>query len=119
MPITRSAPGLISFSWKSFATIYAITFWLLMTIVVVFIGFERINILHTTKQFDEYIYAIIFVIYLVPHFWIPFVGWGVATEVAKYKTSWGAFQVGCMRFMNFTRYINGNFLSMLTIFLRN
>ncbi|XP_037944716.1 gustatory and odorant receptor 22-like [Teleopsis dalmanni] len=93
MPILRSQPGRITFSWKSMATIYAIFFWCLMTFVVVIIGRERIHILHTTKQFDEYIYAVIFVIYLVPHFWIPFVGWGVANEVAIYKSSWGTFQL--------------------------
>lgn len=93
MPILRSEPGRITFSWRSIATIYAIIFWFFMTVVVIIVGKERIHILQTTTQFDEYIYAIIFVIYLVPHFWIPFVGWGVATEVAKYKTSWGAFQV--------------------------
>lgn len=93
MPILRSSPGRITFSWKSAATIYAVIFWCFMSVVVGIVGWERIQILHTTKQFDEYIYAIIFVIYLVPHFWIPFVGWGVAGEVAKYKTSWGSFQV--------------------------
>lgn len=39
------------------------------------------------------IYGVLFLIFLVPHFWIPFVGWGVAKEVARYKTSWGTFQV--------------------------
>lgn len=93
MPILRSRPGRITFSWKSGATIYAIFLWCILTVVVVIVGKERVRILQTTTQFDEYIYAIIFVIYLVPHFWIPFVGWGVAKEVAKYKTSWGSFQV--------------------------
>nr|AOE48126.1 putative gustatory receptor GR6 [Scaeva pyrastri] len=93
MPVLRSEPGRISFSWRSGATMYAILFWCLMTIVVLFIGQERVQILITTKDFDEYIYAILFVIYLIPHFWIPFVGWGVASQVAKYKTSWGTFQL--------------------------
>uniref|UniRef100_A0A240SX10 Gustatory receptor n=1 Tax=Glossina morsitans morsitans TaxID=37546 RepID=A0A240SX10_GLOMM len=97
MPILRSEPGRITFSWRSIATVYAIIFWFFMTVVVIIVGKERIHILQTTTQFDEYIYAIIFVIYLVPHFWIPFVGWGVATEVAKYKTSWGAFQLRYFR----------------------
>lgn len=47
-----------------------------MTFVVIIVGRERIQILQTTKKFDEKIYAILFVIFLVPHFWIPFVGWG-------------------------------------------
>uniref|UniRef100_W8CBK6 Gustatory receptor n=2 Tax=Ceratitis capitata TaxID=7213 RepID=W8CBK6_CERCA len=93
MPIQRTSPGRMSFSWKSSATIYAFIFWTVMTIIVLIVARERIQILYTTKQFDEYIYAVIFVIYLIPHFWIPFVGWGVAGEVAEYKTSWGKFQL--------------------------
>lgn len=68
-------------------------FYVFTTIIVLVVGYERIQILLTIKRFDEYIYAIVFIIFLVPHFWIPFVGWGVANHVAVYKTMWGAFQV--------------------------
>lgn len=68
--------GRVTFSWKSLATIYAIFFYIAMTVVVFYVGRERIRILGETKRFDEKIYAYIFVIFLVPHFWIPFVGWG-------------------------------------------
>ncbi|XP_054081537.1 gustatory and odorant receptor 22-like [Zeugodacus cucurbitae] len=97
MPIQRSSPGCMTFSWKSTATLYSFIFWIFMTVIVLIVGKERIEILYTTKQFDEYIYAVIFVIYLIPHFWIPFVGWGVATEVAEYKSSWGKFQLSFFR----------------------
>lgn len=93
MPIERSSPGKITFSWKSTATIYAICFYIVTSVIVLIVGYERVKILQTTKQFDDYIYAIIFVIFLVPHFWIPFVGWGVAKDVAIYKTMWGTFQL--------------------------
>lgn len=93
MPITRSSPGKITFSWRSGATIYAICFYIATTCVVLVVGYERLKILQTTSKFDEYIYAIVFIMFLVPHFWIPFVGWGVAHHVAVYKTMWGAFQV--------------------------
>ncbi|XP_063536245.1 gustatory and odorant receptor 22-like [Cydia strobilella] len=93
MPITRSSPGITTFSWKSRATIYAISFYMVTTVVVLMVGYERVMILRSIKKFDEYIYAILFVAFLVPHFWIPFVGWGVAHQVAIYKTSWGKFQV--------------------------
>ncbi|XP_031624857.1 gustatory and odorant receptor 22-like [Contarinia nasturtii] len=93
MPITRSSPGRVTFKWKSLATIYAVFFYIAMTVVVFYVGRERIRILSETKKFDEKIYAYIFLIFLVPHFWIPFVGWGVAKEVAVYKTMWGSFQV--------------------------
>lgn len=97
MPVIRDGPGKISFKWHSFATYYAIGFWSMMTFVVLVIGRERIKILMNITEFDEYIYAVIFVIFLVPHFWIPFVGWGVAKEVANYKTSWGPFQLRYFR----------------------
>ncbi|CAD7084266.1 unnamed protein product [Hermetia illucens] len=102
MPITRSGPGLVTFSWKSSATTYALIFYSLMTLVVLRIGYERVKILQTTKEFDEYIYAIIFILFLIPHFWIPFVGWGVAKKVAEYKTMWGHFQVRYYRVTNIT-----------------
>lgn len=92
MPITRSSPGKITFSWRSGATIYAICFYVATSCVVLVVGYERVKILQTTSKFDEYIYAIVFIMFLVPHFWIPFVGWGVANHVAVYKTMWGAFQ---------------------------
>lgn len=97
MPIERSEPGKVTFSWKSKATIYAIVFYIFTSIIVVFVGYERVHILQTTTQFDDYIYSFIFVIFLVPHFWIPFVGWGVATHVAVYKTMWGTFQLRYFR----------------------
>ncbi|XP_058467629.1 gustatory and odorant receptor 22-like [Malaya genurostris] len=93
MPILRSSPGRITFNWKSWASIYAYCFYLVSSVVVLIVGYERIVILQQTKKFDEYIYGILFVIFLVPHFWIPFVGWGVAKHVAVYKTMWGTFQV--------------------------
>lgn len=68
--------GKVSFKWRSLATIYAILFYIAMTVVVYYVGSERIRILGETKKFDEKIYAYIFVIFLIPHFWIPFVGWG-------------------------------------------
>ncbi|XP_062558676.1 gustatory and odorant receptor 22-like [Armigeres subalbatus] len=93
MPILRSSPGRITFDWRSWASIYAYCFYVVSTAVVLVVGYERVKILQDTKKFDEYIYGILFVIFLVPHFWIPFVGWGVAKHVAVYKTMWGAFQV--------------------------
>lgn len=93
MPITRSSPGKVTFSWRSGATMYAIFFYIVTTVIVLIVGRERLHILQTTVRFDDYIYAILFVIFLVPHFWIPFVGWGVANHVAVYKTMWGSFQV--------------------------
>lgn len=93
MPITRSSPGRMTFSWRSTATIYAIVFYIVTSVIVLIVGYERMKMLETTRKFDDYIYAILFIIFLVPHFWIPFVGWGVANHVAVYKSMWGTFQL--------------------------
>jgi gustatory receptor len=93
----RSNQGRVTFSWKSMASMYAFCFYCVATVVVLIVGYERIKILQDTKKFDEYIYAVLFIIFLVPHFWIPFVGWGVAVDVAVYKTMWGSFQVRYFR----------------------
>ncbi|GBP22349.1 Gustatory and odorant receptor 22 [Eumeta japonica] len=106
MPITRSRPGAITFSWRSNATIYAVCFYIAATFVVLAVGYERLRILHSIRRFDEYIYAVLFIVFLVPHFWIPFVGWGVAHEVAIYKTNWGKFQVE-LRAKASTKYVVG------------
>ncbi|KAL7029965.1 hypothetical protein ACKWTF_006447 [Chironomus riparius] len=97
MPIERSSPGKVTFSWRSKASIYAFFFYLTLTVLVIIVGIERIKVLQNTKKFDDYIYGILFVIFLIPHFWIPFVGWGVANDVANYKTYWGTFQVRYFR----------------------
>ncbi|KAH1024972.1 hypothetical protein HUJ05_009792 [Dendroctonus ponderosae] len=58
------------------------------------VGYERVDILlNKSRKFDEYIYAIIFIVFLVPHFVVPFVGWSVAHQVCDYKNSWGRFQL--------------------------
>lgn len=75
MPIERSSPGKVTFSWRSKASIYAVIFYLILTVLIVIVGTERIKVLQNTKKFDDYIYGILFVIFLIPHFWIPFVGW--------------------------------------------
>lgn len=94
MPIQRGEIGKITFGWCSTAMIYAYVFYASTTVLVVLVGYERFDILlNKSKQFDEYIYSIIFIVFLVPHFWIPFVGWGVAKEVCNYKNSWGTFQL--------------------------
>ena len=75
MPIERSSPGKVTFSWRSKASIYAFFFYITLTVIIVIVGIERIKVLENTKKFDDYIYGILFVIFLIPHFWIPFVGW--------------------------------------------
>nr|UNE74349.1 gustatory receptor 2 [Holotrichia oblita] len=94
MPIQRGQIGRITFSWLSIPSIYAYCLYAITTVVVLLVGYERLIILtQRSKKFDEYIYSVIFVVFLVPHFWIPYVGWGVAKEVCTYKNSWVLFQL--------------------------
>ncbi|CAH1113537.1 unnamed protein product [Psylliodes chrysocephalus] len=94
MPVQRGKIGKITFGWRSGPMIYAYMFYVATTVIVFMVGYERVDILlNKSKKFDEYIYSIIFILFLVPHFWIPFVGWGVATEVCDYKNGWGFFQL--------------------------
>ncbi|XP_066151940.1 gustatory and odorant receptor 22-like isoform X1 [Euwallacea fornicatus] len=94
MPVERGEIGKITFSWTSKPMFYAYAFYLITTALVLSVGYERVDILlNKSKKFDEYIYAIIFIVFLTPHFFIPFVGWSVAHQVCDYKNSWGRFQV--------------------------
>ncbi|KAH1015695.1 hypothetical protein HUJ04_007039, partial [Dendroctonus ponderosae] len=94
MPVERGEIGKITFSWTSKPMLYAYGFYVITTIVVLLVGYERVDILlNKSRKFDEYIYAIIFIVFLVPHFVVPFVGWSVAHQVCDYKNSWGRFQL--------------------------
>ncbi|KAL1498195.1 hypothetical protein ABEB36_009032 [Hypothenemus hampei] len=93
MPVERTI-GRITFSWTSKPMLYAYGFYVITTVIVVLVGYERLDILlNKSRKFDEYIYAIIFIVFLTPHFFIPFVGWSVAHQVCDYKNSWGKFQL--------------------------
>lgn len=52
MPITRSSPGKVTFKWNSTATIYAVFFYIVTSVVVLVVGYERLKILQTTNKFD-------------------------------------------------------------------
>lgn len=113
MPVQRGKIGKITFGWLSGPMIYAYVFYVITTVIVLMVGYERIDILlNRSRKFDEYIYSIIFIIFLVPHFWIPFVGWGVAREVCIYKNSWGTYQ---LHFYKITGKLLYGFLTFMSI----
>lgn len=93
VPVQRKT-GRVYYSLKSFQFLYALILYGITSILVVLVGRERLNILlYGSKKFDEYIYSIIFIVYLVPHFFIPYVGWAMGHQVCEYKNSWGRYQV--------------------------
>ncbi|XP_046492192.1 gustatory and odorant receptor 22-like [Neodiprion pinetum] len=93
MPIQRGI-GTTTFEWTSTATIYAMCLWVAETVVVILVGRERIeNTLQPDKPFDEYIYNIIFLCILTPHFLLPIASWRYGGEVAKYKNMWTHYQL--------------------------
>lgn len=64
------------------------------TIFVSIVFKERLElILRGGKRFDEYIYGIIFLSILIPHFLLPVAAWTNGHEVAKFKNMWTRFQV--------------------------
>lgn len=67
------------------------------TIFVSIVFKERLKlVLLPGKRFDEYIYAIIFLSILVPHFLLPVAAWTSGSEVAKFKNMWTQFQVSTL-----------------------
>ncbi|XP_044736884.1 gustatory and odorant receptor 22 [Chrysoperla carnea] len=98
MPIMRTSPGRTTFYWTSKATVYAYFLFTIETIYVTIIFKERLNImLEPGKRFDEYIYNIIFLSILIPHFLVPIASWRGGPEVAKFKNMWTHFQVRYLR----------------------
>lgn len=94
MPIDRSGIGLTTFRWTSGMAIYAYILYFFETVYVTVVFKERLLlILQPGKRFDEYIYAIIFLSILVPHFLLPVASWTNGPEVAKFKNMWTIFQV--------------------------
>ncbi|KAI4467823.1 invertebrate gustatory receptor [Holotrichia oblita] len=94
MPIERSAKGITTFRWFSGATIYAYSLFVAETIFVTIIFKERLLlVLQKGKRFDEYIYSIIFLSILIPHFLLPIAAWTNGHEVAHFKNMWTHFQL--------------------------
>lgn len=82
------------FRWLSKTAVYA---YLLFAAETVFVGAvlrERLSLLlQSGKRFDEYIYGIIFISILIPHFMLPIAAWTNGQEAAKFKNMWTRFQV--------------------------
>nr|UNE74348.1 gustatory receptor 1 [Holotrichia oblita] len=94
MPIERSGKGKTTFRWFSGATVYAYCIFAAETVFVSIIFKERLLlILQKSKRFDEYIYSIIFLSILIPHFMLPIAAWTNGHEVAKFKNMWTRFQL--------------------------
>lgn len=83
-----------AFRWSSTTTIYAYFIFSVETIFVSIVFKERLLlVLQPGKRFDEYIYSIIFLSILIPHFLLPIAAWTNGSEVAKFKNMWTRFQV--------------------------
>lgn len=74
--------------------LYAYFIFMAETAFVAAVFRERlILILQGGKRFDEYIYGVIFISILIPHFLLPVAAWTNGSEVAKFKNMWTRFQV--------------------------
>ncbi|XP_066245271.1 gustatory and odorant receptor 22-like isoform X2 [Euwallacea similis] len=93
MPIERRK-GKTVFRWFSVVTGWAYFLYIVETIFVSIVFRERLLlILQPGKRFDEYIYGIIFISILIPHFLLPIGAWRNGHEVAKFKNMWTKFQL--------------------------
>jgi gustatory receptor len=99
MPIMRSPKGVkmprTTFNWCSKAFIWAYIIYACETVIVITIGIERMKMFlsNTDKKFDEVIYNVIFMSFLLPHFLLPVASWRNGKEVAKFKNMWTSYQV--------------------------
>uniref|UniRef100_A0A6P7F900 Gustatory receptor n=1 Tax=Diabrotica virgifera virgifera TaxID=50390 RepID=A0A6P7F900_DIAVI len=92
MPIEREM-GKTTYRWTSATNVWAYFVFGVETIFVTRVFQERLNlVLLPGKRFDEYIYAIIFLSILIPHFLLPIGAWTNGLEVAKFKNMWTKFQ---------------------------
>ncbi|XP_050306137.1 gustatory and odorant receptor 22-like [Anthonomus grandis grandis] len=92
MPIERMK-GKTVFRWFSATTCWAYFIFGLETVFVSIVFKERlVLILKPGKRFDEYIYGVIFLSILIPHFLLPIGAWTNGCEVAKFKNMWTKFQ---------------------------
>ncbi|KAF5283827.1 hypothetical protein FQA39_LY04647 [Lamprigera yunnana] len=93
MPIERSGVAQTTFRWTSKTTIYAYVIYSAETVYVLYVLQARVNLLlEERKRFDEYIYGVIFLSLLSPHFLLPILAWTNGVEVAKFKNMWTKFQ---------------------------
>lgn len=84
---------LTNYWWKSKTALYAYCVYTVETLFVLRVLEARVNILlHGGKRFDEYIYGIIFLSILSPHFLLPILAWTNGAEVAQFKNMWTKFQ---------------------------
>lgn len=94
MPIERQQ-GKTIFRWFSAVTCWAYFIYIVETIFVSIVFKERLLlIVKPGKRFDEYIYGVIFLSILIPHFLLPLGAWRNGHQVAKFKNMWTKFQVG-------------------------
>ncbi|CAH1112366.1 unnamed protein product [Psylliodes chrysocephalus] len=92
MPIEREV-GRTTYRWTSATNVWAYFIFSVETIFVTIVFQERLKlVLLPGKRFDEYIYAIIFISILIPHFLLPIGAWTNGSEVAKFKNMWTKFQ---------------------------
>ncbi|KAL1512820.1 hypothetical protein ABEB36_002343 [Hypothenemus hampei] len=93
MPIERKK-GKTIYRWFSPTTCWAYFIFLTETAFVSVVFKERlVLILKPGKRFDEYIYGVIFISILIPHFLLPIGAWRNGSEVAKFKNMWTKFQL--------------------------
>ncbi|XP_044744506.1 gustatory and odorant receptor 22-like [Coccinella septempunctata] len=94
MPIERASKGNTTFRWISPAALWAYIIYIVETCFVALVFKERFMLISQGgKRFDEYIYGIIFLSIMIPHFLLPVGAWTTGSEVAIFKNMWTRFQL--------------------------
>lgn len=88
-----------TYNWCSNVFIWAYFIYSIESIIVFYIGYERIKkfLDNSDKRFDEIIYNVIFMSIMLPHFLLPIASWRNGAEVAKFKNMWTHYQLQFLR----------------------
>ncbi|XP_037947265.1 gustatory and odorant receptor 63a-like [Teleopsis dalmanni] len=93
MPITRSRPGHNQFLIASLSFGYSIIFFIFLTVYVVFVANNRINIVTSlTGPFEEAVIAYLFLVNILPIFLVPIMWWE-AKKIATLLNDWDDFEI--------------------------
>ncbi|ETN58369.1 gustatory receptor [Anopheles darlingi] len=93
MPYTRLAKGESVFALSSPAMFYCVTFFILLTIYLLFIALSRIEIVRTLEgRFEEAVIAYLFIVNILPILIIPLM-WYETRKVASIMNGWADFEI--------------------------
>ncbi|XP_067009575.2 gustatory and odorant receptor 63a isoform X3 [Anabrus simplex] len=92
-PISKPNKGAATFCFASFAFVYSLAVYLAMGAVVYLVTVDRYNIIKDSKHFDDQVFAIMFMVNMLPQLVLAPCHWREAYKVVDYLTNWGQLQI--------------------------